>query len=162
MLVRTAQHTYPDRDHAKASNAIDLLKADHREVEGLFAKFVAAKADSSKQTIAIDVCKALTVHTRIEDELFYPACRARGVDEALMNEADVEHASVKDLVAQIESQEPSEPHWEALVTVLAEQVEHHVKEEEGPKGIFAKARKAGLDLAALGAELAARKDELMA
>ena len=163
MAESTVLKTTAKTTNAKNSpNAIELLKADHREVEEMFEKFEAAKSDSPKRKIANDVCKALTVHARIEDEIFYPSCRAGGVDEDLLSEADVEHASAKELIAQVESGKPSDEHWEAKVKVLSEQIEHHVKEEEGPKGMFAQARKAGLDLEALGTEMAARKAQLMA
>ena len=146
-------------------DAIKLLTADHKEVRALFKeydKLVEADAgDEEKQTLAEEICMMLTVHATAEEELFYPAAReALGEDEDLIDEADVEHASAKDLIAQIQESSPAEELYDAKVKVLGEYIEHHVKEEEGE--IFPKAKKGGLDLAALGAEIAARKEELMA
>jgi len=146
-------------------DAIKLLTADHKEVRALFKeyeKLVEADADDEeKQTLAEQICMMLTVHATAEEELFYPAAReAMGEDEDLIDEADVEHASAKDLIAQIQESSPAEELYDAKVKVLGEYIEHHVKEEEGE--IFPKAKKGGLDLAALGAEIAARKEELMA
>ena len=146
-------------------DAIKLLTADHKEVRALFKeydKLVEADAgDEEKQTLAEEICMMLTVHATAEEELFYPAAReALGEDEDLIDEADVEHASAKDLIAQIQESSPAEELYDAKVKVLGEYIEHHVKEEEGE--IFPKAKKGGLDMAALGAEIAMRKEELMA
>ena len=146
-------------------DAIKLLTADHKEVRALFKeyeKLVEADADDEeKQTLAEQICMMLTVHATAEEELFYPAAReAMGEDEDLIDEADVEHASAKDLIAQIQESSPAEELYDAKVKVLGEYIEHHVKEEEGE--IFPKAKKGGLDMAALGAEIAMRKEELMA
>ncbi|MBA2320972.1 MAG: hemerythrin domain-containing protein [Deltaproteobacteria bacterium] len=142
-----------------APDAIELLESDHREVEALFEKFESARNDATKRKIAEDVCNALAVHAQVEEEIFYPACREAGVDSDLMNEAAVEHASAKELIAQILGGSGDEM-WEAKVIVLSEQIEHHVEEEEGE--MFVKARKAGLDSAKLGQRMAARKAELQA
>lgn len=142
-------------------DAVDLLKADHREAEELFEKLNAATEGAARQSLADEVCRALTVHSLLEEELFYPACRAGGVEEDLLDDADFEHASAKELIAQIERGTPAEAHWDAKVKVLCEQIEHHVQEEEGKAGLFEQARSAGLDLDALGAEMAARRAELM-
>lgn len=148
------------------TDAISMLKADHAAVKDLFKQFNAlaeasAPAHQKKRTIALKICKELTVHAKIEEELFYPAARATlGVDEApMMDEADVEHASCKALIGQIESMEPSANHYDAKVIVLGEYIDHHVKEEEGE--IFPKVRKAKIDLKALGQQLALRKRELL-
>ncbi|HLL09700.1 MAG TPA: hemerythrin domain-containing protein [Rubrivivax sp.] len=146
-------------------DAIKLLTADHKEVRALFKeydKLVEADAgDEEKQALAEQICMMLTVHATAEEELFYPAAReALGEDEDLIDEADVEHASAKDLIAQIQESSPAEELYDAKVKVLGEYIEHHVKEEEGE--IFPKAKKGGLDMAALGAEIAMRKEELMA
>lgn len=146
---------------AAAPDAIKLLKADHDEVEGWFDEFEKTKSDSKKQKLATQICTALRVHTQIEEEIFYPACREAGLEEDLMDEADVEHDGAKRLIEEIEAGGPGDDHWDAKVTVLGEMIKHHVKEEEQRDGMFAKAKKADLDLGELGAELKARKDELM-
>jgi len=141
-------------------DAVALLKADHRKVEDLFAKFEAAKGDGRKQALAEEICMELTIHTKIEEDVFYPACEGK-VDEDLLKEAYVEHDGAKVLIAEIEAGGPDDEFYDAKVKVLSEQIEHHVKEEEQRvEGIFAQARKAGLDMDALGEELAARKQEL--
>ena len=146
----------------KAQDAIALLKADHRTVEDLFAQFEKASGDGKKQKLALQICAELTVHAKIEEEIFYPACEGK-VEEDLMREAYVEHDGAKVLIAEIEAGAPSDEYYDAKVKVLQEQIEHHVKEEEQRmEGMFAQARKAGLDMDALGAEMATRKEELMA
>ena len=141
-------------------DAIALLKQDHRTVEDLFAQFEKASGDGRKQTIAEQICLELSVHAKIEEEIFYPACEGK-VEEDLLKEAYVEHDGAKQLIAQIMAGEPSDEFYEAKVTVLQEQIEHHVEEEEKRmEGLFSQARKAGLDMDALGAQLAARKQEL--
>ena len=141
-------------------DAIALLKQDHRTVEDLFAQFEKASGEGRKQTIAEQICLELSVHAKIEEEIFYPACEGK-VEEDLLKEAYVEHDGAKLLIAQIMAGEPSDEFYEAKVTVLQEQIEHHVEEEEKRmEGLFSQARKAGLDMDALGAQLAARKQEL--
>ena len=143
-------------------DAVALLKDDHRKVEDLFAEFEKASGDGSKRKIAEQICKELTVHAKIEEEIFYPACEGK-VEEDLLKEAYVEHDGAKVLIAEIEAGGPSDEFYDAKVTVLQEQIEHHVEEEEKRmEGLFAQARKAGLDMDALGLELAARKEELLA
>jgi len=146
----------------KTKDAVALLKADHRIVEELFEKYEKASGDGSKQKLAERICLELSVHAKIEEEIFYPACEGK-VDEELLKEAYVEHDGAKILIAEIEAGEPSDEFYDAKVKVLSEQVEHHVTEEEQRiEGIFAQARKAGLDMDALGEQLAARKAELTA
>lgn len=144
-------------------DAIALLKRDHKTVEALFAKFESASGDGTKQKIAEQICLELSVHATIEEEIFYPACEGK-VEEDLLKEAYVEHDGAKLLIAEILSgSEASDDFYDAKVTVLQEQIEHHVEEEEKRmEGLFAQARKAGLDMDALGQELAARKAELTA
>jgi hemerythrin superfamily protein len=142
-------------------DAISLLKQDHKEVSALFKKF--ESADSGKGDIAAEVCKLLTVHAQIEEELFYPAAREALENseegEDLLDEAEVEHASAKELIAQIEASEEGEHLFEAKVTVLGEYIKHHVEEEE--KELFPKVSKTDLDLDTLGKQLKARKTELL-
>ena len=146
----------------KAKDAVALLKEDHRTVEDLFAQFEKASGDGRKQKLATQICLELSVHAKIEEEIFYPACEGK-VEEDLLKEAYVEHDGAKVLIAQIIAGEPSDEFYDAKVTVLQEQIEHHVEEEEKRlEGLFAQARKAGLDMDALGEQLAARKAELTA
>ncbi|HEY2864431.1 MAG TPA: hemerythrin domain-containing protein [Casimicrobiaceae bacterium] len=141
--------------------ALELLKADHAEVKKLFQQFERFKKsedDEGMQQVAQKACKALQVHAQIEEEIFYPALReAADADDAL-DEADVEHSHVKELVEQIEGTEPGDELFAARVKVLSEYVQHHVDEEEST--IFTKARKADFDLVALGQQLETRKAEL--
>ena len=149
----------PDYD---TMDAIALLKADHRTVEDLFEQFENASGDAKKQELALQICAELTVHAKIEEEIFYPACEGK-VEDELMREAYVEHDGAKVLIAEIESGKPSDEYYNAKVKVLQEQIEHHVEEEEQRlEGMFAQARKAGLDMDALGEELRTRKEQLMA
>jgi hypothetical protein len=144
----------------KPQDAIALLKEDHRAVEDLFAQFEKASGEGRKQKIAQQICLELSIHAKIEEEIFYPACDGK-VEEDLLKEAYVEHDGAKLLIAQIMEGGPSDEFYDAKVTVLQEQIEHHVEEEEKRmEGMFAQARKAGLDMDALGAELDARKQEL--
>ena len=141
-------------------DAIALLKQDHRTVEDLFAKFEKASGDVRKQTLAEEICLELSVHAQIEEEIFYPACEGK-VDEDLLKESYVEHAGAKVLIAEIIKGGPSDEFYDSKVKVLSEEIEHHVEEEEKRmEGLFAQARKAGLDMDALGQELAARKAAL--
>ena len=143
-----------------ALDAIALLKQDHRTVEDLFAQFEKASGEGRKQNVAEQICLELSVHAKIEEEIFYPACEGK-VEEDLLKEAYVEHDGAKLLIAQIMAGEPSDEFYDAKVTVLQEQIEHHVEEEEKRmEGLFSQARKAGLDMDALGQQLAARKQEL--
>jgi hypothetical protein len=141
-------------------DAIALLKQDHRTVEELFAKFEKASGDGRKQSIAEEICLELSVHAQIEEEIFYPACEGK-VDEDLLKESYVEHDGAKVLIAEIIAGGPDDEFYDAKVKVLSEEIEHHVEEEEKRmEGLFAQARKAGLDMDALGQELAARKQQL--
>jgi hypothetical protein len=143
-------------------DAIALLKADHRKVEDLFEKFESAKSADKKAQLAQEICTELTVHTMIEEEIFYPACQGQ-VDDHLVEEAFVEHDGAKLLIAEIEAGSPNDPYFDAKVKVLSENIKHHVKEEEKrSEGMFAQARDAGLDVDALGEQLMARKEELLA
>ena len=143
-------------------DAIQLLKADHREVEELFEKFEKASGDGRKEKIAKQICTELKVHAMIEEEIFYPALRGK-IEDDLLDEAYVEHDGAKILIAEIEVGGPSDEFYDAKVKVLGEQIEHHVEEEEQRvEGMFAQAKKAGLDMDALGEQMAARKADLIA
>lgn len=146
----------------KATDAIALLKADHRTVEDLFDQFEATSSKAKQKSLATEICTELVIHTTIEEELFYPALKGK-IDSDLLDESYVEHDGAKLLIGQIMASEPGEDFFEAKVTVLSEEIEHHVHEEEMPKdGMFAQARASDVDLVALGAAMAARKDELKA
>ena len=143
-------------------DAIALLKADHRKVETLFEKFEKAKDAAAKTALAQQICTELSVHTAIEEEIFYPACTGK-IEEDLVKEAYVEHDGAKVMIAEILASSPADDFYDAKVKVLSEEIKHHVKEEEGRvEGMFAKARAAGLDMEALGDQMAARKQELLA
>jgi hemerythrin superfamily protein len=145
----------------KKQDAIALLKSDHREVEQMFKTFSEAGGDARKQKLAREICRAITVHAMIEEEIFYPACEGK-VEEDLLKESYVEHDAAKVMIAEIEAGEPSDEFYDAKMKVLCEEIEHHVEEEEKRmEGLFSQARKAGLDMDALGEQLAARKAELM-
>jgi len=145
----------------KNQDAIALLKQDHRTVEELFEQFEQASGDGRKQKIAEQICLELSVHAQIEEEIFYPACEGK-VEEDLLQESYVEHDGAKVLIAEIEAGGPDDEYYDAKVKVLSEEIEHHVQEEEKRmEGLFAQAKKAGLDMDALGEQLAARKAELI-
>ncbi len=144
------------------ADAIALLKADHRAVEKLFETFESTSASAKKQAIAHQICVELKVHTMIEEELFYPAFRGKIEDDTL-DEAYVEHDGAKILVNDIEAGSPEDDFYDAKVKVLSEEIKHHVHEEEARgEGMFAQCRKTDVDLVALGQQMAARKQELMA
>lgn len=143
------------------TDAIALLKADHRKVEELFAQFETARP-AAQGKIAQQICNELKIHAMIEDEIFYPALRGK-IEKDTLNEAYVEHDSASVLVNDILASSPDDDYFEAKVTVLAEEVKHHVREEEmRGEGMFAQAREAGIDLVELRDRLLARKNELMA
>lgn len=143
----------------RAPDAIALLRADHREVADLLAQFESSRAAKRKQELAQRICKELTIHAQIEEEIFYPAFSAATRDKELIPEATVEHQTLKDLIAQVMSETPEDKLFDAKVKVLGEYVKHHVKEEQNE--MFPKARSSKLDLAELGDRLRARKQELM-
>jgi hemerythrin superfamily protein len=144
------------------TDAVALLKADHRQVEEWFAQFSKSRTTSRKQQLAAQICAALTVHTTIEEEIFYPAFLAATADKDMHHEAVVEHQGAKELIAQIEGMSADDEYFDAKVTVLSEMIKHHVKEEEQPGGMFAEAKKSDMDLKALGERLLERKSELQA
>ena len=147
---------------ADKPDAVALLKADHRKVEELFEKFEKARSDSVKKSLVEEICTELSVHTVIEEEIFYPACTGK-IEEDLVKEAYVEHDGAKVMISELLSSNPGDEFYDAKVKVLSEEIKHHVKEEEHRvDGMFAQARDAGLDMDALGEQMAARKKELLA
>ena len=159
-----AKKSAPATATAAKKDATVLLHRDHAEVHRLFKQYEKlAKAEANageRKELADKICLLVTVHAQIEEEIFYPAAREANVEEDLMDEADVEHASAKNLIAEIEGAEPDDDHYDAKLKVLGEYIDHHVEEEEGE--MFPKCRKAKMDLAGLAAQLADRKAELMA
>jgi len=148
---------------SKSEDGIVLLREDHRSVEKLFKEFEEATGDGRKEKLARQICLELTVHTAIEEEIFYPACEGK-IDDDLLKESYVEHDAAKLLIAEIEAGEgESDEYFDSKVKVLSEEIQHHVEEEERPKtGVFAQARDSDLDMNELGKKLASRKQELLA
>lgn len=164
---KTAARRKSSTETATATDidAIELLTTDHQDVQALFDAYqelVEGEADGDERAqLAGEICTKLTVHATIEEELFYPAVReVLDDDQDLLDEAEVEHACAKDLIAQISGSDPDDELFDAKVKVLGEYVAHHVEEEEGE--LFPKVRESGLDLNGLGEEMADRKIELMA
>ncbi|MDP9963099.1 hemerythrin superfamily protein [Variovorax paradoxus] len=156
----------PNSTKRAAPDACSLLDTDHRNVKKMFKEYEelthsrAADVQQKKRELANQICTELTVHARIEEEIFYPAVREAISETDLLDEAEVEHASAKELIAQIEAATEVDDKFDAKVIVLGEYIDHHVKEERNE--IFVKARAArGLDLMAMREQLAARKEELM-
>ena len=149
----TKKSSQPD-----SQNAITLLRADHQKVTDLFENFEKSRATAKKKVIAQEICQELTVHATIEEEIFYPAAKAALNDTEMVPEALVEHDGVKKLIAEIEGSAEGEM-FEARVKVLSELIKHHVKEEQTE--LFPAVKKTSLDLTALGAQLVARKTELL-
>ena len=144
----------------KPKDAVALLKADHRKVEDLFAKFARAKSADARRKLAEQICNELKVHATIEEELFYPALDGK-IENTILTEAYVEHDGAKVLINDILASDPQDEYYDAKVTVLAEDIRHHVKEEEGRGGMFAQARKTDVDLRALGEQMMVRKAQLL-
>jgi hypothetical protein len=147
---------------AEKMDAIALLKADHRKVEELFESFEATKSKARKEALVKQICTELIVHTTIEEEIFYPACTGQ-IKENTVHEAYVEHDGAKVMIAEILATPSDDEFYDAKVKVLSEEIKHHVREEERrSEGMFAQARTAGLDMDALGEEMAQRKKSLLA
>lgn len=147
----------------QAMDAIAMLKDDHRKVEEIFEQFEKATSALKKQKLAEQACLELKVHTVIEEEIFYPACRGADVESDDIDEAYVEHDAAKTLINEIEAGGPDEAFYDAKVKVLSEMIEHHVEEEEKrSEGLFAQARAAGLDMDDLANRMRARKETAMA
>ena len=143
---------------ASKTDALTLLKQDHRQVEEWFEEYEDLDDPADKAELAEKICQALTVHTQIEEEIFYPAARKATADNDLLDEALVEHAGAKHLISEIEGMGPDEGLYDAKVRVLGEQIKHHVKEEE--EELFPEIEKSKMDTASVGKLLADRKAEL--
>jgi len=140
--------------------ATALLRADHKRVSDLFEAYEHTRSTAKKKTLVAEICKELGVHAQVEEEIFYPAVKAALRDKELVPEATVEHATLKELIAQVEGQEPGGEMFDARIKVMSEYVKHHVKEEHTE--MFPKAKATSLDMHELGARIAARKEELLA
>ena len=157
----TRRRSSRSKNGSGRDDAVRLLKADHREVEGLFGEFERTRSDERREEVAAQICQALRAHTAIEEEIFYPAFLEATGDTAIHHEAEIEHQGAKHLIEEIESAGPRDDHFEARVTVLAEMIKHHVKEEERRGGMFSKAQNSDMDLAEIGRRMKERKLELM-
>lgn len=144
----------------RAQDAIAILRADHKRVSELFDAFEKTRSEAKKYKIVSEVCAELTVHAQVEEEIFYPAFKAALKDKELVPEATVEHATLKGLISQVEGIKPDGEMYAAKIKVMSEYVKHHVKEEQNE--MFPKAKASKLDMKALGARIASRKEELMA
>jgi hemerythrin superfamily protein len=161
---RTTTRRAPTGKTASKSqkDAIKLLTDDHAKVKKLFREYekLTKKEDQEgKEELAQQICKELTIHAQLEEEIFYPAAREAIKDDDLLNEALVEHSSAKNLISEIKSMKIDDPMYDAVVTVLGEYVNHHVQEEE--EKMFPKVQKSKMDLEGIGNEIAERKEELM-
>ncbi len=159
---RSAKGERSNGDGERQTDAIEMLKSDHRRVEQLFDKYEQARRRAEKSKLAQQICLELTIHAELEEEIFYPACREH-VDDPLLDEAQIEHDATKILVAEVAMGTPTtDPFFDAKVKVLAEYMRHHIQEEEkGVDSIFNEAQKGGVDTRALGERMAARREELM-
>jgi len=161
--ARNARKAQPPKEASsrktEALNALDILEQDHRQVEQYFEEYEDLEDENAKGKLAQKICMALTVHTKIEEEIFYPQARKATKDDDLLDEAAVEHAGAKKLIAEIEEMEPDDDLYDAKIKVLGEQIKHHVKEEETE--LFPEVEKSGMDVAAVGAQIAKRKAALM-
>lgn len=152
----TAQSTRNAR--TRQIDAVTMLKQEHAEVDALFNAFEKAKGSSRKERLVAKICRELTIHTTIEEEILYPAVRESIGEDDLMDEADVEHAGAKNLIAQLEEMSPGEDKYDAKVKVLSEYIKHHVEEEHTE--MFPKARKSDLDLVELAVQMQDRRREM--
>ena len=158
--MSTRKAATPRRSTRRKPDALRMLKDDHDKVKGLFEKFQNARRDDERKgEIAQTICKELTVHAQLEEEIFYPAVREAIDDDDVMNEAVVEHGSAKELIAEIEKMSPDEDMFDAKVKVLGEFVSHHIREEQNE--MFPQVRKTDLDLNALAERMRSRKQQLV-
>jgi hypothetical protein len=166
--TKTASKTVARKAPAKSTNgsasggpdAIALLRADHKRVAALYDQYDGTRSTSKKKALVATICQELSVHAQVEEEIFYPAVKAALKDKEMVPEAQVEHATLKELIAQVKDKEPDGEMFDAKIKVMSEYTKHHVKEEQTE--MFPKAQKTKLDMKALGARIAARKEELMA
>lgn len=156
----TTKTTTPSKFKSAPKDAVALLKADHEVVSQLFAEYEKTRSTANKKALVAEICTELSVHAQIEEEIFYPAVESALKDKMLVPEAKVEHASVMDLIEQLEGVEPDGEMYDAKVKVLSEYVKHHVKEEQDE--MFPKVKASSVDIVELGARMVARKDELLA
>jgi hemerythrin superfamily protein len=148
-------------DIRRNSDAVTLLKADHRHVEDLFFEIERTHAPAQKQKLAIEICEALAAHSVIEEEIFYPAFLAATQCRELHHEAIVEHDESSRLMAEIRLMSAEHEYFEAKIHVLSEMIAHHFREEERIGGMFSTARKSSMDLVTLGQAMQQRKSELL-
>ena len=160
MATTSARKPATKRAAPSRPDAIALLKADHKKVSDLFEQYEKSRSATKKQTIVATICRELTVHAMIEEEIFYPAVKAALKDKELVPEAIVEHATLKEFIAKVDGKLPDGEMFDAHVQVFGEYVKHHVKEEQNE--MFPKARKTKLDMKALGQQMLERKEALMA
>lgn len=161
-MPRTATRTTKSRSRtSRTPNAINMLTEDHAKVRKMFKQFEKMKDadESEKSELVREICMELSVHAQLEEEIFYPAAREAMDEQDMLDEAEVEHASAKQLISELEGMQPGDELYDAKVTVLGEYVEHHVKEEE--KQIFPKVKKAKLDMEEMAEKMEARKSQLM-
>lgn len=164
--IKTPKASKPKAPKASAPvepvDAISLLKEDHRTVDALFDEFDKARRSDTKARLVSEICDELKIHTLIEEEIFYPAVRPK-IDPDIVDEGVVEHDGAKVLINDLVAAKPSDPYYDSKVKVLAEEIRHHVQEEEKwLRGMFAQSRRTDIDMEQLGVKLAARKAELKA
>ena len=163
LLEKVISAITPSASEGEVVDAIDLLKKDHDEMEGLFKDYeMLAEGDGDsgdRRALSTKICGMVAVHAMIEEEIFYPAARKAGVDGDLLDEADIEHGSAKQLIAEIGVARSSDSHYDARVKVLGEYIRRHVKDEEGE--LFPACRKSKMDMAELGGRLQERKNQLL-
>ncbi len=159
-MATTAKKTNKPMTSSKSQEATAMLRADHQRVSALFKEYEGSKSSRKKMEIVTQICTELTVHAEIEEEIFYPAVKAALKDKELVPEATVEHATLKDLIAQVKGVTPDDELFDAKIKVMSEYVKHHVKEEQNE--MFPKAKATKLDMVELGGRMAARRAELEA
>ncbi|TDP64291.1 hemerythrin domain-containing protein [Roseateles toxinivorans] len=159
-MATAAKKATSPKKKAGPQAATELLRADHKLVSGLFADYEKTRSVAKKKRLVAQICTELSVHAQVEEEIFYPAVKRALKDKLLVPEATVEHATLKDLIAQVEGVEPDGEMFDAKIKVLSEYVKHHVKEEQNE--MFPKAKATSLNMVALGVQISARKAELLA
>lgn len=161
-MTSAAKKSTSEAKSTTKEDAISLLRADHKLVEQLFEQYEKARSPTKKQALINEICAELTIHAQIEEEIFYPQAQSALKDHEMVPEAEVEHATLKNLISQLqkEDRESNAEMYDAKVKVLCEYVQHHVKEEQNE--LFPKVRDSKLDLKDLAAQLQERKEELQA